>query len=189
MSTFSDSKLQVTSTKGFTIDFGGVEIVSFQEHRVTLNKIFKYWLPVVLWMAVTYLMSTGMFSSENTSLIIGPLIHLFFPSATQQQVNVIHAIVRKLAHVSEYFVLGLLLFRAFRNSATRPHLWRLALFSLAVIVLYAASDEYHQTFVASRTPSIIDVGIDSFGGFLAQCVSVIWLHHRRNAEFRTHRSE
>jgi VanZ family protein len=147
---------------------------------VTTKKILTYWLPVILWMSVTFLMSTGLFSSEHTSLIIGPLIHFLFPSATPHQFILIHGIVRKLAHVTEYFVLGLLLFRAFRSGSTRPDTWRWAVSSLVVIAFYAATDEFHQTFVATRTPSIVDVGIDIIGGFLAQCVSLIWYRRRRN---------
>ncbi len=146
---------------------------------MTTKKILTYWLPVILWMAVTFLMSTGMFSSEHTSLIIGPLIHFLFPSATPHQFVLIHGIVRKLAHVTEYFVLGMLLFRAFRSGSTKPDTWRWAVFSLVVIIFYAASDEFHQTFVADRTPSIVDVGIDIIGGFLAQCVSLLWYHQHR----------
>jgi VanZ family protein len=146
---------------------------------LTTAKLLKYWLPVILWMSVTFLMSTGLFSSEHTSLIIGPLIHFLFPLATPHEFILIHGIVRKLAHVTEYFVLGLLLFRAFRSGSTSPQRWRWALYSIAVIVLYAASDEFHQTFVATRTASIVDVGIDIMGGFLAQCVSLIWYHQHR----------
>jgi VanZ family protein len=146
---------------------------------MTLNKALKYWSPVILWMAVTFFMSTGLFTAENTSRIIGPIIHFLFPSATHHQINLIHEVIRKLAHVTEYFVLGLLLFRAFRSDSITPKAWRFALFSLGLVVLYAASDEFHQTFVAMRTPSIIDVGIDTFGGVLAQCVSVAWLHFRK----------
>ncbi len=147
---------------------------------MTLNKILKYWLPVFLWMALTFLMSTGMFTSENTSRIIVPLIRFLFPSATPHQITIAHEIVRKLAHVTEYFLLGLLLFRAFKSDSTGPTVWRFAIYALAVVALYALTDEFHQTFVLGRTPSIVDVGIDTFGGFLAQCVSITWFHFRKS---------
>jgi VanZ family protein len=59
------------------------------------------------------------------------------------------------------------------------HSWRWALSSIIVVAVFAASDEFHQTFVATRTPSIVDVGIDTLGGLLAQCVSVTWIHYRQ----------
>jgi VanZ family protein len=132
-------------------------------------------------MAVTFLMSTGWFTSDNTSRIIVPLIRYLFPSATPHQITIAHEIIRKMAHVTEYFLLGLLLYRAFKSDSKGLTVWRFAAFALAVVALYASTDEFHQTFVAGRTPSIIDVGIDTFGGFLAQCVCLTWFHYRRRS--------
>jgi len=134
----------------------------------------KYWAPVFLWMSFIFWMSTGTFSSENTSLIIEPILRFFMPSIAPERVAVIHGAIRKLGHVSEYFILGILLFRAFRGGSTEMRSPRWAFSSLLVIVLYAASDEFHQSFVPARTASLVDVGIDTLGGFLAQCASVLW---------------
>jgi VanZ family protein len=51
---------------------------------------------------------------------------------------------------------------------------RWAFSSLLGVVLYAASDEFHQSFVPERTASLVDVGIDTLGGIIAQGVSVLW---------------
>jgi hypothetical protein len=47
------------------------------------------------------------------------------------------------------------------------------LYSLAVM-LFAAGDEFHQSFISSRTPSVVDAGIDALGGFLATCTIILW---------------
>lgn len=143
------------------------------------HKILKYWIPVLLWMGFTFVMSTSLFSAENTSKFIVPILKFLMPSITHHQIVLVHELIRKLAHLTEYFILSLLLFRAFRAGSTEPHALRWALWSILVVALYAASDEFHQMFVASRTPSIIDVGIDTFGGILAQCVGMTWFHYRR----------
>ncbi len=130
----------------------------------------KYWIPVVLWMGFTFLMSTSSFSAENTSRIIWPMLRFFFPHITPHQLLIAHEIIRKCAHLTEYFVLSLLLFRAFKAGSTERHAWRWAIYSVLVVVLFASSDEFHQTFVATRGPSIYDVGVDTFGGILAQGV-------------------
>lgn len=79
----------------------------------------------------------------------------------------VHALVRKAGHFTEYAILALLAARAFRTSS-REHLrnhW--LIMSLAFVILYALSDEFHQSFVSSRTASIYDCLIDTAGGLLA----------------------
>ena len=141
---------------------------------MSLIRNFRYWVPVLLWMSFIFLMSTGTFSGENTSLIIEPILHFLMPSITPEKVDLIHGAIRKLGHVTEYFILGILLFRAFRCGSKELLSWRWALYSILVVVLYAASDEFHQSFVSTRTASLFDVGIDTLGGILAQGVSVLW---------------
>jgi VanZ family protein len=134
----------------------------------------KYWMPVVLWMGFIFWMSTGTFTSENTSLIIQPILHFLMPSLSPEEIAEIHAAIRKLGHLTEYFILGILLFRAFRGESKELRSLRWAFSSFLVIVLYAASDEFHQSFVPERTSSLVDVGIDALGGIIAQGVSILW---------------
>jgi VanZ family protein len=75
--------------------------------------------------------------------------------------------LRKAAHVFEFAVLAGLLWRAFRESGSFPTSALFAL-SFSAAVLYAASDEWHQSFVKGRGPSARDVLIDSAGA-LAAC--------------------
>lgn len=141
---------------------------------MSLTRNFKYWVPVLFWMSFIYWMSTGTFSAENTSLIFEPLLYFLMPSITLEKVVLLNEIIRKLGHVTEYFILGILLFRAFRCGSKELLSWRWVRNALLVGILYAASDEFHQSFVSSRTASIFDVGIDTLGGILAQGVSVLW---------------
>lgn len=71
-------------------------------------------------------------------------------------------LIRKLAHVTEYAILTFLLRRAFKHSyPLNPR--QLFIYPAIIALLYAASDEYHQTFVQGRHGAIIDVCIDSLG--------------------------
>jgi VanZ family protein len=135
---------------------------------------FKYWTPVFLWMSFIFWMSTGTFSAQNSSLIIEPILRFFMPSISQENVDIIHGAIRKSGHVTEYFILGILLFRAFRSGSKELRRLRWAFFSFLIVMLYAAGDEFHQSFVSSRTASLIDVAIDMLGGILAQGVSILW---------------
>lgn len=140
---------------------------------MAFSKVFKYWFPVVLWMCFIYLMSTALFSAQNTSQILGPILRFLFHSISHREIEMVHSVIRKLAHLTEYFISGLLLFRAFRAGSAKPHAWRWVLSSLVIVVALAASDEYHQTFVSTRTPSVVDVVIDTLGGILALSYSAL----------------
>ncbi|MBA4373883.1 MAG: hypothetical protein C0402_13620 [Thermodesulfovibrio sp.] len=142
-------------------------------------RYLKSWLPVLLWMGFIFWMSTGTFSSQNTSRIIGPLVALLIPSVSQHEIDLIHGVIRKAGHVGEYFILGILLFRAFRRSSDRRQDLRWAGYSFIIVAGFAAGDEYHQSFVATRTASLIDVCLDISGGLLAQVVCILWYHRRR----------
>src|SRR5262245_6248586 len=73
--------------------------------------------PVLLWLAVIFFLSSPQGSFEETSRIIGPLLHFFFPSITPQTEAIVHFYVRKTAHFTEYAVLAFLLVRAFTLSS------------------------------------------------------------------------
>jgi VanZ family protein len=121
-------------------------------------------------MAFISFASTGNFSASNTSRIIGPLVLWLFPDTTPETMLTIHAVTRKIAHLTEYALLGLLAARAFRGSTRERLRTRWFVASVILIVVYALVDEYHQSFVPSRTGSIYDSLIDIAGGFAALIV-------------------
>jgi len=125
------------------------------------------YLPLALWIAFISFASSGSFSATSTSRIIGPLLTWLFPSISPETLAVVHFTVRKIAHFTEYAVLAWLSARAFSGSP-RPSIHRhWFLISMVLIVVYALVDEYHQSFVPSRTASIIDSLIDMSGGLVA----------------------
>lgn len=73
-------------------------------------------------------------------------------------------ILRKCAHIFEYFVLTLLLYRAIIQKVNKK---TAILIAVLVSLLYAVSDEYHQTFVFGRSGDSVDVLIDSVGIFIS----------------------
>ena len=92
-----------------------------------------HWLPVILWAGVIFALSS--IPRLGTGL------------------GVWDTILRKGAHITEYAILALLLVRAVGREAP----------ALALGVLYAASDELHQSFVRGRHASPVDVAIDAVG--------------------------
>ncbi len=85
----------------------------------------------------------------------------FTDEQMRHAVERIHSYVRKLAHVTEYFILAVTVAFPLYVYGIRG-IW-LILLAGAVCIGYAGLDEYHQSFVAGRGPSVRDVAIDSVG--------------------------
>lgn len=137
--------------------------------------IIGYWGVVITWMAVISMLSTDAFSASNTNRYIDPVLRFFFPNLRPAGFLFAHTVIRKTAHLTEFFILGSLLYWAFRRG--RWPRWRATwmLQALAVAVIYSLVDEFHQAFVPSRTPSLADSGIDSLGAVLSQ--AFVYLRH------------
>jgi VanZ family protein len=138
----------------------------------SLLRIVTRYAPLLIWLTFIFIASSGEFSAGNTSRIIEPLVLWFFPHISPERLQTIHFLTRKLAHFSEYALLAILAARAFITSPGKRlgRHWFVA--TLALIVAYALLDEYHQSFVPSRTASIYDSFIDMWGGLTA--LVVIW---------------
>ena len=117
------------------------------------------WIPVLLWGALIFTLSTATFSAANTSKVIDPMLRWLIPGITAASVDVCHMLVRKAAHFTEYGILFWLLVRG--PMAQRPWL------ALMLCVVYALTDEGHQVFVPGRTASLYDVALDSTGALFS----------------------
>jgi VanZ family protein len=144
-----------------------------------LRLLLKYWLPVLIWMTLIFSASADSHSYERTSLLFEPFLHWLFPQMSEAHVKAIHLLFRKSGHVTEYAVLALLLWRAIRRPVKkdpRPWIWPEAGLALAIVFLFAASDEFHQIFVSTRTALVSDVIIDTVGG--AAALFALWIFGR-----------
>ena len=141
----------------------------------------KHWLPVLLWMGFIFVMSTGVGSFEHTSRFIGPLLKALFPTAAPATLGLMHFIIRKAAHFTEYAILALLTRRAVRSSVESDQAGkalRMAAIAFLIASAYAATDELHQVFVPGRTASLGDVLIDMSGASAAISAATLWQWRR-----------
>src|SRR5436305_11230350 len=122
--------------------------------------------PLVVWATLIFIGSSSVLSASNTSLVLRPLLWLF-PHASEATLSLIHFLVRKAGHLTEYAILALFAARALRTSTRELLRTRWFWVSLLFVVAYSLSDEFHQSFVPSRTASIYDCMIDSVGGLIA----------------------
>jgi VanZ family protein len=132
-----------------------------------MKSFLKYWLPLLIWLVVIFVNSSSAMSAEHTSRHIVPVLLWLKPDMSPQAIWIIVVLARKCAHVIEYAVLALLIWRALL-SVQLLRAKTLMVFGAALLgsALFAASDEFHQTFVQSRTPSVHDVFLDVAGALI-----------------------
>jgi VanZ family protein len=140
----------------------------------------RAWWPAIVWACVIFSMSTDTFSSEHTASVLEPVLRWLIPSLTDERFELIHHIIRKSAHFSEYFVFCLFLYRGVR-AGRKGWRWTWGVAALSVAAGYSILDEIHQAFVASRTASAYDSLLDSAGAFAAFAFLWLWFRRRRAA--------
>jgi VanZ family protein len=150
----------------------------FQKQTRRASRLWRYG-PLLVWVAFVLFASSANFSASNTSRIIRPLLLWLFPKISEASIQQVHFFVRKAAHFTEYAALALLAARALRTSSLSAlrRSWWLASFVLVAAV--ALTDEYHQSFLPSRTGTIYDSLLDMTGGAVALACLALWLAARR----------
>lgn len=137
------------------------------EKRLLMKKfiIVASWILVIACMITIFTLSAQL-ADDSKNLSEGVTMHIFKGvSKIMPSIDIsfkeFNYIVRKFAHFTIYFILGVLVLNAFRRGGRRSI--RFICISFIVCVLYAMSDEFHQSFVPGRGPAIFDVLIDSSG--------------------------
>jgi VanZ family protein len=145
-----------------------------------MPQFLKYWLPLLIWLGVMFVGSTDVMSTEHTSRFIVPFLLWLKPGMSPQTIWTILVVVRKCAHIAEYAVLAFLLWRAVRSvPALRMRRGRVFAVALIACTLFAASDEFHQRLVKSRTPSVRDVLLDVVGAVAGLLIAGSFTRHRQ----------
>src|SRR5712671_3442618 len=155
-----------------------------------MKSFLKYWLPLLIWLGVIFIGSTSVMSTEHTSRYVVPFLLWLKPGMSPKAIWTILVVARKCAHVTEYAVLALLLWRALRNvQVLRTK--TLMVFGAVLLgcALFAASDEFHQSFVKTRTPSVRDVLLDVAGALLGLLIVSSFASRHPKESRRTTQSE
>jgi len=127
-------------------------------------------------MVVIFIGSTDLGSSHNSSRILGPIIRWFKPNITPEAMSQVLYGIRKAGHISEYGVLAILILGALTKTTRHPRLFSTA---LGLCILYAATDEFHQSFVPSRDSAVRDVAYDSAGSLIGLGICRLQASRRR----------
>ena len=132
------------------------------------------WLWVALWMLVIFLFSTSAFSGDNTSRIIGPILKWISPEISNESIAFVQFFLRKTAHIIEYAFLAILLCNAIVRCLKEFSAKVLIVRSVFISLIYAASDEWHQSLSAGRIGSLMDISIDGVGALFG-ALSFLWI--------------
>jgi VanZ family protein len=142
------------------------------------KQLLKAWIAALLWIGLIAIESTDTFSAEHTSRLLYPLLH-FLMGLDLAAFEVVHHYIRKCGHFVGYFALSFFLFRAWRATLHLPWAPRWAMRWAAIAffmsALVASLDEWHQTFIPSRTGAFSDVVLDSIAALTAQVLIFLFL--------------
>ena len=115
-------------------------------------------LLVIIWMALIFMMSSfnSNESSNQSNFIVDILSNIF----NINNIGLLSFIVRKLAHFTEYLILGIFVYNAVNSYNKKVYI------AIIICIIYAISDEVHQLFVPGRSCQILDITIDSIGSII-----------------------
>ena|SRR3989338_6028509 len=110
--------------------------------QALIKKFFRYWLPLYLYAGIIFYMSS----------LSHPLPKVSIPYFD------------KFLHLIEYGVFGILAARAFKNSPREKLSRNFIILAIIASAAYAASDEFHQSFIPFRSCDAMDLTVDVIGG-------------------------
>lgn len=135
-------------------------------------------------MLVIFLASADSQSGPHASRIIGPILLWLKPDISPAAMKTALIIFRKFGHLTEYALLGILLYYArvkSQDQEVRPWSRPAALFAFGLATLYAASDEFHQKFVPHREAQVTDVMLDALGASIGLGLLWLWCRPRQRS--------
>jgi VanZ family protein len=141
------------------------------------HHVLKAWIAAILWLIVIAIESTSYLSANSTSRILYPLLHFLF-GLNHARFEHWHIYIRKGGHVFGYGLLSFLLFRAWRETlpSIQNSKWTLRWSTIAVVgtAFVAGLDEWHQSYIPSRTGTPWDVLLDTSAAIAAQVLVFLW---------------
>ena len=142
------------------------------------HHLLKSWIAAILWLIVIAIESSTLLSAHHTGRILYPVLHFLF-GMNWERFEYWHFYIRKGGHVFGYGLLSILLFRAWRDTLPVPGnaSWTFRWTAIAVLgtALVASLDEWHQSYLPSRTGRWQDVVLDSCAGIAAQVLVWLWI--------------
>lgn len=137
-------------------------------------KKITLWAAVIICMGMIFSFSaqTSDQSNELSNSLLDEIIRFFAVGASENTIEFLSVFIRKVAHFSEYALLGALIFLLMRVGYGVEGKWG-AIMPPVFSLLYAVTDEIHQLFVGGRSCQITDVAIDTLGAIAGTLLFVL----------------
>lgn len=127
-------------------------------------KKLKKWIYLIIWLIIIFIFSSQANSGDITHNIIEDII----VTNNNSIINTINFIIRKLAHLTEYFILACLTISLLKEYTKKQKI--IIITTIIFCFLYALTDEYHQSLVPGRSPLLTDVLIDTTGAIISTII-------------------
>lgn len=125
------------------------------------------WIAILFWMVLIFLFSAQNGEESKTvshGFLYACILWIIPMDVDVQTVEFLELLIRKMAHFTEYAILGMLLFMQIKAYALFQYERYRIILGIAAVSFYAATDEIHQLFVPGRSGQPMDVLIDTLGG-------------------------
>ena len=120
-----------------------------------------------------FVFSTEQFGSDRSEAVVAQVAETLHIEVSDSDVDRTNTVLRKLAHLTEYAILSILLYKCLQSEPEQVWQSRQARLAVLVAIAYATTDEFHQVFVPGRNASIVDCCIDATGASLAMLI-IYW---------------
>ena len=146
--------------------------------------LLRAWWPAAVWIGLISIESTDAFSSDNTQSMLYAFLTRLFGHVNLYDLLVFNFYLRKTGHFLGYGMLALLLLRGWRATLGYARAWltRESLLAWTGTTFVASMDEWHQSFIPSRTGTVKDVILDSIAGLVFLLIAYFWLRRSTVAE-------
>ncbi len=145
-------------------------------------KLYLSWILVIIWMVVIYSFSAQ--SANESELLSSGItdwtIQLLNRVLPNLNIETLHLIIRQLAHLIIFLILGVLLLNALNQSDSNERVN--FVLALLISLIYAISDEIHQIYVPGRVGQIYDVLVDFLGSLIGIKIFIIYNNFKKNRE-------
>lgn len=128
------------------------------------RRLIIRWIVTVAWAGLIFYLSTQKFGTSFSEGLLDEALGSVHWHISVHAFEILHTLFRKLAHVTEYGIFGLLLYGSLELEPQTSWSFRRMVLALVIVAVYSLTDEFHQLFVPGRGASLVDCGIDTAGG-------------------------
>lgn len=140
------------------------------ENELTKPAVALRWAITLGWAVLIFFLSTQTYAPDFTGPLLASTFHVLHIHVSRGTFRLLHAMLRKLAHLTEYGIFALLLYGLPSKKSSGHWQPRRAVYCILGAALYSLTDEFHQLFVPGRHASLLDCGIDTLGAAMAMLI-------------------